>query len=162
MSGGAGAPRRSRRGQPAPPARLARAYESGLGDAFPEPVLEVVEARLDAQGAEAKRLLRAASVFGERFPRDGVAALTAMEPSYVGERLDELAGRELVGPGSSISRVGDTDYVFRHAVVRDAAYATLTDADRALGHRLAAEWLERHGRAGVSTLASHKDLAGAR
>jgi len=141
---------------------LARAYGSGLGEGFPEAVLESVEARLDTQGPEAKRILRAASIFGERFSRAGVAALTGTEPSYIGERLDEIAGRELVGPGSSIGRAGDADYVFRHAVVREAAYATLTDADRALGHRLAAEWLERQGRAEASALAAHRKLGGVR
>jgi predicted ATPase len=67
-----------------------------------------------------------------------------------------------VGPGSSIGRAGDTDYMFRHAVVREAAYATLTDADRVLGHRLAADWLERQGRASASMLAAHRKLGGAR
>ena len=32
-----------------------------------------------------------------------------------------------------------------HALVRDAAYAMLTEKDRVLGHRLAAEWLEARG-----------------
>ena len=33
---------------------------------------------------------------------------------------------------------GQDEYVFRHGLVREAAYAMLTDADRTLGHRLAA------------------------
>ena len=40
-----------------------------------------------------------------------------------------------------------SEYAFRHALVREAAYAMLTDDDRALGHRLAGAWLERGRRA---------------
>src|SRR5262249_13364311 len=39
----------------------------------------------------------------------------------------------------------ETEYGFRHALVRDAAYAMLTEADRILGHELAARWLQRMG-----------------
>jgi eukaryotic-like serine/threonine-protein kinase len=136
---------------------LVRAVAAGRGDALPDSVLDAVEARLDAQGSEAKRILRAASVFGERFSREGVAALTAADPASVGDWLSELAARELVGPASSCSpRTADEgDYVFRHALVREAAYATLTDGDRALGHRLAGEWLTRAGHADAQALAEH-------
>src|SRR5262249_45287238 len=44
---------------------------------------------------------------------------------------------------------------FRHALMREAAYALLTDADRALGHRLAAEWLSSRGEPDAFTLAEH-------
>ena len=52
-------------------------------------------------------------------------------------------------------RGGDIGYVFRHTLVREAAYAMLTDADRALGHRLAGEWLEQHGSTDAIALAEH-------
>ena len=57
--------------------------------------------------------------------------------------LDVLArarDRRSARPESRFDR--EPEYVFRHALVREAAYATLTDADRALGHRLAGAWLE--------------------
>ena len=38
---------------------------------------------------------------------------------------------------------GERELSFRHALVREAAYASLTSADRTLGHRLAGGWLER-------------------
>src|SRR4029079_1526956 len=58
---------------------LIRAVAAGRGDAFPDSVLGTVEARLDAEGAAAKRILRAASVFGARFSKRGVAALLGGE-----------------------------------------------------------------------------------
>jgi tetratricopeptide (TPR) repeat protein len=39
--------------------------------------------------------------------------------------------------------------------VREAAYATLTEPDRILGHRLAGEWLEQNGASDAMTLAEH-------
>ncbi|MEO5729104.1 MAG: serine/threonine-protein kinase PknK, partial [Byssovorax sp.] len=46
-------------------------------------------------------------------------------------------------------------YAFAHALVREAAYATLVEADRALGHWLAAEWLEQMGHADALEMAEH-------
>ena len=48
---------------------------------------------------------------------------------------------------------GDTEYGFRHALVREAALAMLTDDDRTLGNRLAAEWLEEMGEPDAAVLA---------
>jgi hypothetical protein len=50
---------------------------------------------------------------------------------------------------------GAREYAFRHALLREGAYAMLTDADRTLGHRLAAEWLERSGEGDPMALAEH-------
>src|SRR5262249_5626124 len=54
---------------------IIRAVLAGRGDALPSSVLGSVEARLDAEGTQSKRILRAASVFGGRFSARGVAAL---------------------------------------------------------------------------------------
>ncbi|WP_434047900.1 MULTISPECIES: serine/threonine-protein kinase PknK [Sorangium] len=137
---------------------LIRAVASGNGEALPDSVLGTVEARLDAEGNEGKRVLRAASIFGERFSKRGVAALLGGE-----ERLDDveawlsaLAERELVAPIGLPAGLGDAaDYVFRHTLVREAAYAMLTERDRALGHRLAAAWLERSASADPRVVAEH-------
>jgi serine/threonine protein kinase/tetratricopeptide (TPR) repeat protein len=134
---------------------LARAVAAGRGDALPASVLDAVEARLDAEGGEAKRVLRAASIFGRRFSRHGIAALTGMAPDGVEEWLARLEAREIVAPTSARTSEGDADYGFRHALVREAAYATLTEEDRALGHQLAGEWLERTGHADAMAMATH-------
>jgi tetratricopeptide (TPR) repeat protein len=136
---------------------LIRAVAAGRGDTFPDSVLGTVEARLDAEGSEAKRVLRAASVFGERFSTHGVAALLGGDEhlSEVGGRLSALAARELITRASASDGVDDDGYVFRHALIREAAYATLTEADRALGHRLAGEWLEQRGSSEALMMAEH-------
>src|SRR6185312_11694497 len=52
-------------------------------------------------------------------------------------------------------RQNDVEYVFAHALVREAAYAMLTDEDRLLGHRLAGDWLEQAGVGDAMVLAEH-------
>jgi len=135
---------------------LIRAVAVGKGDALPDSVLGTVEARLDAEGTEAKRVLRAASIFGDRFSKLGVAALLGGDSRTreIESVLQALAGRELI---SQISNPGiiATDYAFRHAIVREAAYAMLTEDDRALGHRLAGEYLERTGHTDAMAMAEH-------
>src|SRR5207248_1336190 len=54
----------------------------------------------------------------------------------------------------------DVEYRFRHAIVRDAAYAALTNADRAVGHRIAGEWLVAAGSTDARALAEHFDRGG--
>ncbi|APR80966.1 Adenylate cyclase [Minicystis rosea] len=134
---------------------LVRAVAAGRGEALPASVLDAVEARLDAEGSEAKRILRAASIFGRRFSRDGVAALIGADVTQVSAWLTRLEGRELVAPVAAPALPGDADYAFRHALVREAAYATLTDEDRALGHHLAGQWLERTRHTDAMAMATH-------
>jgi tetratricopeptide (TPR) repeat protein len=136
---------------------LIRVVAAGGGDALPDSVLGIVEARLDAEGAEAKRILRAASVFGDRFSAAGVAALVGGERDpleAVLRTLGVLAAHELVA-SAPFGPVAAAEYVFCHTLVREAAYAMLTEADRALGHRLAADFLERRGHADAMALAEH-------
>ncbi|HEU4538011.1 MAG TPA: hypothetical protein VFS00_28015, partial [Polyangiaceae bacterium] len=56
--------------------------------------------------------------------------------------------------------LGGAEYAFRHAIVREAAYATLTADDRRVGHRLAAEWLESRGEGEPFVLARHFEQGG--
>jgi tetratricopeptide (TPR) repeat protein len=132
---------------------LIRAVAAGRGDVLPDSVLGTVEARLDAEGSDAKRVLRAASVFGDRFWLGGVAALLGGErhESEARRMLSALAARELVAPvGPS-----ESEFVFCHTLVREAAYAMLTGADCSLGHRLAGDWLERTGHTDAMAMAEH-------
>jgi predicted ATPase len=52
----------------------------------------------------------------------------------------------------------EAEYRFRHALMRDAAYATLAEGDRVLGHWLAGQWLEQTGETDVILLKRHFDL----
>lgn len=148
-------------------------------DEIPETIVAMVQARLEGLSPEARRVLRAASVFGQHFWRAGVKALLRDHTeNEVAEQLEELAHRELVvrRTGDSAPRVdsrlsmfpearptGEGEWAFRHGLVREAAYGMLVDRDRELGHRLAAEWLEKqHGVIEVpaAALAEHFERGG--
>lgn len=138
---------------------LIRAAAEGNDESLPGTVLGMVQARLEALDPDARRLLRAGAVFGHTFHRGGVAALLGGD-----ERLDdwlrELVVRETLSESSASRLPGEREFAFRHALVRDAAYAMLIDEDRKLGHRLAAEWLEGIGETAAVALAEHWERAG--
>jgi tetratricopeptide (TPR) repeat protein len=133
---------------------LIRAVAQGDASSLPETVLATVAARLDKLEPDARRVLRAASVFGQAFWRGGVSALVGEDPAAP-QWLDALAAQEIVQrrPESRFDR--EPEYVFRHSFVREAAYATLTEADRATGHRLAGAWLAASGETNAVVLAEH-------
>jgi len=141
---------------------LARARRDAESSELPGSVVAMLEARIERLDAPARRVLRAASVFGEVFWRGGVRALVggAMSPSDVDAWLQELVSREVVALRDRSAVGRDDEYGFMHALVRDVAYATLTPEDRALGHRLAGEWLERAGERQAAVLADHFARAG--
>ncbi|UQA62868.1 serine/threonine-protein kinase PknK [Polyangium aurulentum] len=142
---------------------LVRAVAAGRGDkAMPGTVLAMVQARLEELDADLRRIMRAASVFGDVFWPAGIAALIGGEAkaSAVREALTELVDREFVVRRSSRRFFDQEDYAFRNALVREAAYATLTDGDRMLAHRLAASWLEASGETEAAVLAQHYERGG--
>ena len=69
--------------------------------------------------------------------------------------MNELANRVFLTRSSASRFGGEEEYFFRHALVSDAAYGMLTDRDRALGHKLAGEWLEAAGERDAIVLAEH-------
>ncbi len=139
---------------------LIRAAADGKEEA-PGTVLAMVQARLESLDPGARRLLRAASVFGQVFWRGGVVALLGgARAGSVDDWLAALVDREVIARRSEGKFPGETEYAMRHALVREAAYAMLTDGDRALGHRLAGEWLERQGDHEAQLLAEHFERGG--
>jgi eukaryotic-like serine/threonine-protein kinase len=142
--------------------RAVAASPGGADDALPETILGMVQSRLDRLGTEAKRVLRAASVFGGTFWRGGIVALLGggESTSRVTEWLDEVVDREIVVARPTSRFPKEVEYVFRQTLVREAAYATLTDHDAKLGHRLAATWLEMAGERDAVVVAEHYDRGG--
>ncbi|HEY4120956.1 MAG TPA: AAA family ATPase, partial [Byssovorax sp.] len=140
---------------------MVRAVAEGRGDRLPATVLAMVQARLDRLEPDARRVLRAASVFGQVFWRGGVAALLgddeAVRPA---EWLDELVKREVIALRPAEKFPHDQEYAFRNAPMRDAAYESFTPEDRVLGHKLAAAWLEGAGEADAVVLAEHLEHGG--
>lgn len=141
---------------------LIRAVSEGRDNELPESVFAMVQSRLLGLAVEERRVLRAASVFGQSFWERGVGALLggAETTVYVSEWLKELCARELIVKQRRSQFAGEDEYAFRHALLREAAYAMLTDADRTLGHKLAGDWLERMGDVSGVVLAEHFERGG--
>jgi serine/threonine protein kinase/tetratricopeptide (TPR) repeat protein len=136
---------------------LVRVAASGRAADAPGTVIAILQARLDDLDAEARRCLRAASVFGYRFTEAGLAALVGTTSRPIAAHLADLDRSELVHRDRDL---GEGAWIFRHDLARDAVYATFTDDDRALGHRLAAAWLETTGTAAPIVLAEHHEAGG--
>lgn len=89
----------------------------------PDSLQDLLTARLDGLGA-AKSVAQVAAVLGRQFSRELLAALLAAsgrtrEAAELDERLDALVGSGLVRVQQ------DGRYTFSHALIRDAAYASL-------------------------------------
>ena len=138
---------------------------TGLGEALPETVLAMLQARFLRLESGARRVLRAASVFGETFWRGGVQELLGLEAHHE-EELDRwlmslMSGEMIVRQGAA-RFPGETQYAFRHGLLREAAYGLLREEDRIVGHRAAARYLERMGEVDALVLAEHDRRGGRR
>ncbi|WP_437736479.1 protein kinase domain-containing protein [Sorangium sp. So ce1335] len=141
---------------------LVRAAAEGHGGGVPETVLAMMQSRLEGLAPDARRVLRAGSVFGGVFWRGAAGALLGAEAgeAHLDEQLGELAQSELIVRLHASTFQGEVAYAFRHALVRDAAYEMLTEEDRQLGHRLAGAWLARAGETDAMVLATHFERGG--
>ena len=121
----------------------------------PDTLIAMVQSRLEKLDPEARRVLRAASVFGSDFWKGGVKALLGGNPD-VDAPLGELSDQGLVRRAAQCRFPNEEGYEFHDPLVREAAYAMLTDADRTLGHDLAAQWLERVGERDAAVITGHR------
>jgi class 3 adenylate cyclase len=105
---------------------------------LPATVRVIYAAQLDDLPPDARRLARHASVAGRRFPAAALPALDVPDGAAAAAVL--LRRGLLTGPHPDLT-AGD-GYAFRHALLRDAGYASLARADRARLHVRLARWLE--------------------
>ncbi len=108
----------------------------------PPSVAALLAARLDGLPGGERGVLERASVVGNVFYRGAVIALSPPEDQRgVTERLLSLVRKELIRPDSS-TLLGESALRFRHTLVRDAAYNSLSKRERAELHERCANWLE--------------------
>ena len=111
----------------------------------PETVQAIIAARLDALTADEKALLQDASVVGKVFWQNAVGTIAGLSRWEVDELLHSLERKELVRRERRASVAGETEYAFRHVLVRDVAYGQIPRARRADVHERAAGWIEGLG-----------------
>ena len=106
---------------------------------LPDTLHDVISARIDRLDAEAKELLKVASVIGRRFLHRILSAA-----SDAGDRLGiclrQIEELELI---REKRRVPELEYFFRHALVHEATYATLLTSRRRALHRRVGDCIER-------------------
>jgi len=116
----------------------------------------LIASRLDAARPEDRSVLQDASVLGQSFTIDALAAVTGKEPAALADSLERLVRSQLLTVDADPRSPERGQYQFVQAVVREVAYASLARADRRTRHLAAARYLEGLGdEEAVGVLASH-------
>jgi class 3 adenylate cyclase/tetratricopeptide (TPR) repeat protein len=111
---------------------------------LPESVQGLIAARLDELPPEEKALLQTAAVIGKVF---WLGAVAGSEPRWTVEQLlHALERKEFIRRERLSSVAGETEFAFRHQLVRDVAYSGIVRAERVAQHDRAAQWIEGLGR----------------
>ena len=117
------------------------AAETNVSEGLPPTLESLLASRMDALEPGERVALGRAAVVGRTFSDDAIRALTPdSELAELGGRLASLARRRLVAPSTG-------GYAFVHALVRDAAYTTVSRRERADLHERLARSLEEWGAA---------------
>jgi class 3 adenylate cyclase len=114
---------------------------AGIDDVeIPDNVQTVILARLDLLAPEEKRVAQRAAVVGRVFWDGAVARLAGV--GDLDAVLQTLRRRELVLDRGSSAFAGQNEYIFKHVLIRDVAYASLPRKERGRAHAELATWIE--------------------
>lgn len=111
---------------------------TSAGIAIPETLRDSLMARLDRDAA-VKRIAQVGAVIGREFSYELVSALEVMIERELTESLARLTASDLA---SCLGQIPSAVYIFRHALVQDAAYDSLLRSQRVPLHARIAQVLE--------------------
>jgi len=128
---------------------------------IPPTVQGILAARIDRLPADAKDLLQTLSVIGREFPTSLIRAIVPKPAEELDRMLNELQLGEFIYEQPA---VGDTEYIFKHALTQEVAYNSVLIERRKQMHEriglaiksLYADSLEDH----LSELAHHFSRSG--
>jgi predicted ATPase len=109
------------------------------GRAMPDTLASVMAARIDGLPVADRRVLQEAAVIGQDFWEGALRSV--LGEAGLDRRLRNLSEQGLVLPHEQSSIPGQSEWTFKHVLVRDAAYDTLTDPARARSHAAVGAWL---------------------
>jgi tetratricopeptide (TPR) repeat protein len=122
---------------------------------------EITRDRLNRLEPEARRLLRAGSVFGRTFWAGAIGALLALDDdARLLARLDALVVTGHLRRPKTSRISGEIELELASELVMLAAYELNTPDDLRRGHAAAADWLEHKGVVGAAVIAAHRSAAG--
>jgi serine/threonine protein kinase/tetratricopeptide (TPR) repeat protein len=132
---------------------LAASAATGAVGVVPSSLREVIGARIDALASQDRSVLLDASVIGHTFWRRVLARIHKTPLHELDASLDALVRCGLVHylPRSQVQ--GDTEFSFKHVLIRDVAYGTLPRAVRRARHAAVAQYVESGSGADVRDLA---------
>ena len=129
----------------------------------PATLTGIIQARLDRLSRWERVVLQRASIIGREFWHRAIARMGEEPVEAVNQALESLRGKELVYRHESSLFEGDTEFTFKHALLRDVTYESVLKRDRVGWHRTIAEWLvERAGDEGdrfAAVIADHYERA---
>jgi tetratricopeptide (TPR) repeat protein len=112
----------------------------------PETLDQLIEAEFNQLGAVEQRILRSASVAGDRFPVWAITTAAELELSSIEEVCEALAARlqfiKCVGTYELANGQISAHYEFRHSLYREVLYRRISEVSRLKLHRLLAERLQ--------------------
>jgi class 3 adenylate cyclase/tetratricopeptide (TPR) repeat protein len=106
---------------------------------IPETLQASLLARLDRLGPDVREFAQIAAVIGREFSAPLLSALVAKPEAALAPALERLVASQIVLPAGTAPEA----YVFRHALLQDAAYHSLLLSRRRQYHDAVAEALER-------------------
>jgi class 3 adenylate cyclase/predicted ATPase len=128
--------------------------------AIPDTLQDALMARLD-QLNRAKEVAQLGAVLGREFPYELLAAIAPQDDTALQEGLAQLVEAELLYQRGRPPRAR---YIFKHALIQDAAYASLLKSTRQQVHQQVAQAFEARFPALVETqpelVAQHYTAAG--
>ena len=126
---------------------------------LPRSIQGLIAARLDGLPDDEKAVVQDAAVVGRVFWLGAVAELAGRDRSEIRDALGRLRVKELVLPNDPPSFSDESEFTFKHVLIRDGAYESLPKTLRAEKHALVARWAEERAgdRAGeiAELLATH-------
>jgi tetratricopeptide (TPR) repeat protein len=136
------------------------AYDaSAVAAALPSSLRSLLTVRVDQLAFDDRTLLQAASVIGRRFAPDLLEAVVGAHGD-IDVRLSAMQPLDLIHPDDKRG-----EFVFKHALVRDALYDSLLSGPRMALHLNIADEIERRSANRIvevaETLAYHYECAGA-
>jgi class 3 adenylate cyclase/tetratricopeptide (TPR) repeat protein len=127
--------------------------DGAMPERIPDTVQALIAARIDSLAPDEKHALQCASVIGRVFWRGALERLCPDKD--VAALLDALLEREFIVPEERSTITGDRAFRFKHGLIRDVAYSSLSKAQRADDHRAFAAWIAERAPDELAEIRAH-------